>query len=153
MKPVNKRALATEVWRNLFDFIIATANERNAVLGRRGLTPNDSRALFALSEPRSMSWLAEAWSCDASNATWLVDRLERKGLAERASQKGDRRVRLVRLTPLGRRTRAALERELHRPPDALLQLATANLEVLARATRELAPDPQKSDGGPARTRR
>ena len=30
-----------------------------------------------------MSALADAWKCDASNVTWLVDRLEEHGLAER----------------------------------------------------------------------
>jgi DNA-binding MarR family transcriptional regulator len=134
---MKKASLAAEVWRNLFDFIIATATERNAALGRHGLTPNDSRALFALSEPRKMSWLAKTWGCDASNATWLVDRLEEKGLAERADAPGDRRVKLVRLTPLGKKTRATLARELYRPPRALLDLGLVDLEALARASRNL----------------
>jgi DNA-binding MarR family transcriptional regulator len=137
VKTRRKTAVAAEVWRHLFDFIIATAAERNAVLGRQGLTPNDSRALFVLSEPRTMTWLADAWNCDASNATWLVDRLEEKGLAERVAKAGDRRVKLVRLTPLGRRTRAAVGRELYRPPRALLDLAAHDLEALARTTRRL----------------
>ncbi len=133
----SKAAIATEVWQHLFDFIIATVGERNEVLGRHGLTPNDSRALFALSEPRTMTWLAATWRCDASNATWLVDRLEEKGLAERAALDGDRRVKLVRLTALGRKTRTAVRRALYRPPRALLDLGAADLDALERTTRRL----------------
>jgi DNA-binding MarR family transcriptional regulator len=133
----NKTAVAAEVWQHLFDFIIGTVGERTAVLGRHGLTPNDSRALFALSEPRTMTWLAKTWKCDASNATWLVDRLEEKGLVARTARESDRRVKLVRLTPLGRKTRAAVKRALYRPPRALLELAAGDLETLERATRRL----------------
>jgi DNA-binding MarR family transcriptional regulator len=132
-----KTLLASRAWQHLFDFIIATANERNAVLGRHGLTPNDSRALFALAEERTMGALAEAWGCDASNATWLVDRLEKKGLAERRSLEGDRRVKLVRLTEKGRRLRATLRRAVYKPPRALLELAPEDLVALERATRKL----------------
>ena len=132
-----KTEVAARVWQHLFDFIVATASERNAVLGRHDLTPNDSRALFALSEDRTMGWLAEAWGCDASNATWLVDRLEQKGLAERRALEGDRRVKLVRLTALGRKMRAALARELYQPPRALVELDAADLAALERAAGKL----------------
>jgi DNA-binding MarR family transcriptional regulator len=109
-------AVATRVWRQLFDFIILTANQRNEVLGKHGLTPNDSRALFVLGRERSMSELAQAWGCDASNATWIVDRLEKKGLAKRGVLRGDRRVKLVALTARGAKTREAVARALYRPP-------------------------------------
>ena len=85
--------LARQVWSRMFDFLMRTAPERNRSLGRRGLTPNDARALWSLDRVtgRSMRELAEQWECDASNATWIVDRLERFGLAERRPVPGDRR--------------------------------------------------------------
>ena len=43
-----KMALAEGVWRIMFDFLIRSAPQRTKSLGRRGLTPNDSRALFSL---------------------------------------------------------------------------------------------------------
>jgi len=134
-----KAALAAEVWQRMFAFLIDTEPHRSPVLGRHGLTPNDSRALFALDVAggRTMGSLAEAWGCDASNATWVVDRLEKKGLAERRSLAGDRRVRLVGLTPLGIKTKAALSRDLDRPPPELLGLDRADLEALRSATRKL----------------
>src|SRR5579862_9141233 len=90
----------------------------------RSMTPNDARALAPLDQKigRTMRPLAEDWECDASNATWVVDRLERLGLAERRAVTGDRRIRHVVLTAKGRKTRADLMREYHAPPADLLEL-------------------------------
>ena len=73
----SNRKLARQVWGRMFDFLMRTAPERTRSLGRRGLTPNDSRALSSLDREagRTMRDLAEEWECDASNATWIVDRL------------------------------------------------------------------------------
>jgi DNA-binding MarR family transcriptional regulator len=137
-KSAGKTALAAEVWRRLFDFIISTSAQRGEVLARHGLTPNDSRALFALvSNGRTMQSLAKEWACDPSNATFIVDRLEERGLAERRALDGDRRVKLVALTPRGEKTRAALRRELYRPPPELLALDRADLEALLTAAAKL----------------
>jgi DNA-binding MarR family transcriptional regulator len=63
-----------------------------------------------------MRSLADEWECDASNATWIVDRLERSGLAERRTVARDRRVKLVVLTPKGAETKRELMEEFHSPP-------------------------------------
>src|SRR5438876_3852376 len=109
-RAVTRAALANEVWRDIFDFIVATSGHRNHVLARLALTPNDSRALTSLDQEtgRTLRSLAEEWQCDASTATWIVDRLETKGLAERRPHPSDRRARLVVLTPDGVRTKADL---------------------------------------------
>src|SRR5262245_2273336 len=138
MKTDAKATLAEEVWRRLFDFIIATAGQRNKALARYGLTPNDSRAIFSLdSKGTTMQSLAKQWECDPSNATFIVDRLEERKLAERRPLEGDRRVKLVALTPLGVKTRAALSRELYRPPRELLELDRQDLEALLAAAAKL----------------
>ncbi|HVL17004.1 MAG TPA: MarR family transcriptional regulator [Gemmatimonadales bacterium] len=131
--------LARQVWSRMFEFLMRTAPERNRSLGRRGLTPNDARALSSLDRVtgRSMRELAEQWECDASNATWIVDRLERFGLAERRPVPGDRRVRQVVLTPAGERLRAELLEEFHTPPTDLLRLSRKDLEALARLLDQL----------------
>lgn len=76
--------------------------------------------------------LARQWGCDASTATWLVDRLERAGLAERVTPERDRRVKLVRLTGKGAATKDELLTEHYRPPAELRHLSTGELEELAR---------------------
>jgi DNA-binding MarR family transcriptional regulator len=135
----SKAALARRSWRLLFDFFIRTAPQRTGAIGRRGLTPNDSRALSALDREagRSMRALADEWECDASNATWIVDRLERLGLAERTSDPGDRRVKLVVLTAKGAQTKTDLLEEFYTPPAALSALDRAELETLSRVMEKL----------------
>ena len=69
-----KEDLAAEAWRPLARFFFDTVRHRQKVMSSEGLTPNDVRALMALdpSEGRTMSDLADAWSCDASNATFIT---------------------------------------------------------------------------------
>lgn len=136
-----KPALAGRVWQLMFELLMRTAPERSAGLARRGLTPNDSRALFGLdpARGRSMRALAQEWNCDKSNATWIVDRLERLGLARRAGDPNDRRVTLVVLTGKGLRTRRELLQEFHAPPAALLALGTGDLRAMRRLLEKLPP--------------
>jgi DNA-binding MarR family transcriptional regulator len=135
-----KAAKAHRVWQLMFDFLISTAPHRTEVLGRFGLTPNESRALGSLSQHdgRSMRSLADEWRCDASNATWIIDRLEQAGLAERRAAPNDRRVKLVALTPKGSKVRAELMDAFYSTPPELLELEHAELDVLQRALERLA---------------
>jgi MarR family transcriptional regulator, organic hydroperoxide resistance regulator len=150
-----REALAAEVWRRLFDLIIRTRAERDRVLAPLGLTPNDSRALWALDprQGRTMKSLAEAWECDASNVTWIVDGLERRGLAERRAAPGDRRVKLVALTPQGTRVKAELTKGIYRPPAELLALDVGVLEALRSALARLPADADATPSPVARRRR
>src|SRR4249920_898241 len=134
-----KRTLAAEAWKPLARFFFETAKHRQRVFADRGLTPNDARALFALDRARgrSMSELADEWMCDASNATWIVDRLEERGLAERRTIPTDRRVKLVVLTATGDRTRREMIRTLYEPPPELLELDRKDLEALRDAVARL----------------
>src|SRR6266508_3183495 len=135
----SKRALATEAWKPLARFFFETAKHRQRVFADSGLTPNDARALFVLdgTRGRSMSELADEWVCDASNATWIVDRLEERGLAERRTIPTDRRVKLVVLTAKGDRTRHQMIRTLYEPPPELLELDREDLEALRDAVAGL----------------
>lgn len=134
-----KAALARRAWGRMFGFLMRTAPQRVSSLARRGLTPNDSRALASLDpeKGRTMRSLADEWQCDASNATWIVDRLERMHLAERRTIPRDRRVKLVVLTPKGAKTKAELMEEFFTPPAELVALDRADLEALDRATEKL----------------
>jgi DNA-binding MarR family transcriptional regulator len=132
-------ALARGVWRAMFDLLIQSAPVRTTSLARRGLTPNDSRALFSLDGQtgRSMRSLADDWACDPSYATSIVDRLEKLGLATRQVVAHDRRIKLVMLTRKGQKTRAELLREFHQPPPEFDRLERADLEALGRVLAKL----------------
>jgi DNA-binding MarR family transcriptional regulator len=141
-----KVAIAAEAWRSMFDFFIGTAPARTHSLGKRGLTPNDSRALMAFErEPgETMGRLAQQWECDPANATWVIDRLERLGYAARRPSPTDRRAKLVVLTPEGATVKAAIKHEFYAPPPALLSLDATQLEVLGRLFQRLTSEAQPS---------
>ena len=79
-----------------------------------------------------MRSLSDEWGCDASNTTWIVDRLEKRGLAERKAKPGDRRVKLVVLTANGVKARQKLLEGMYEPPPELLDLPRARLDTLHR---------------------
>jgi DNA-binding MarR family transcriptional regulator len=134
-----KDAVAAEAWRAIFDFIVATAGQRSRAIGEMGLTPNDSRALASLDlhRGRTMGSLAEEWKSDASTVTWIVDRLEARGLVQRKPHPTDRRARLVVLTPAGARLKRKNMKRMYIPPPALLKLEMQELVVLRDAAKKL----------------
>lgn len=138
-----KEARARRVWQLMFDFLISSAPRRAEVLGRFGLTPNDSRALNSLrqDEGRTMRSLADEWRCDASNATWIVDRLERAGLAVRRDEPNDRRVKLVLLTAKGARVKGDVMDAFYTAPPELLGLDSSELAALERLLDRLTRSP------------
>lgn len=123
---------ARETWRLLFDTFMLSYPERQAALGERGLTPNDSRALYSLSrsEGQAIGGLARRWDCDPSTATWVVDRLERAGMAKRRPSPDDRRVKLVLLTDKGAKIVEELDAIFHHPPPAFDALSGDELASL-----------------------
>ncbi len=133
-RAVEHRALAAQVWRQFFELFVKTKGQREHVMQRFHLTPNDAKTLALLdsSEAKPMGALAEACCTDASNATWVVDRLESLGLVERRAVPGDRRVKLVALTTRGAKTRNAVMQAMHEPPLEVLALDRNDLVALGK---------------------
>jgi DNA-binding MarR family transcriptional regulator len=148
-RSLTKQELATEAWRPLVRFFFETIRHRQRILSEEGLTPNDLRALSALdpSQGRSMRDLADEWVCDASNATFIVDRLEERGLAVRRMVPTDRRVKLVVLTSDGDRTRERVLGRFFEPPPELLGLSRDDLETLRDAAARLPVSHAWGEGG------
>jgi len=90
-----------------------------------GLSPAQCHVLHLIEpgHPLPMRTLAETLSCDASNVTGLVDRLEERGLVERRPSPEDRRVKVLRLTPAGERLRGSLLRRMASPAHPLSRLS------------------------------
>jgi DNA-binding MarR family transcriptional regulator len=139
--PVATSDPATEAWRLLTAVLMERKQGFPALAASFGLNPGAMHALLQLDPdvPQSMSSLAGAWKCDASNVTWLVDRLEEHGLAERRAQPGDRRIRTVALTPKGAKVRSQIEARMYEPPESLRALSDRDLETLARVLRKIVP--------------
>jgi len=132
---------AARAWRLVTTLLARRREEFPQLAAQYGLNPGAMHALLSLEpdEPQSMSSLAGAWRCDASNVTWLVDRLEEHGLAERRPHPTDRRVRTVALTRKGLRVRTQIERKLYEAPEAFRRLSPRDLDTLCRILEKVAP--------------
>jgi DNA-binding MarR family transcriptional regulator len=133
---------AEEAWRLVTTLFLDRKRQFPQVAASFGLNPGAMNALLFLEPgtPKPMGALAEEWKCDASNVTWLVDRLEEQGLAERVLHATDRRVRTVALTRKGQRLRAQIEAKLFEAPESLQALKPSELDALCRILRKVAPD-------------
>ncbi len=81
------------------------------LMGEVDLTEPLANALWQLGpddRPLSRRELAHRLDCDPSNVTFLVDRLEERGLVRRAVDPHDRRVKAVSLTEAGAAVRKRL---------------------------------------------
>jgi DNA-binding MarR family transcriptional regulator len=148
-----KEAVASQVWGIILGVAMAQRDRFMGVMQEFDLTPGDFRALASLddSTPKPMGSLAHAWQCDASNATWMIDRLEQRGLVERRGVPADRRVKAVALTAKGVETRGRVFRRLHEPPAEFLALDSVTLRQLRDACVQLPNSlrsPEASSGTP-----
>jgi DNA-binding MarR family transcriptional regulator len=77
-----------------------------------GMTASQVIALRELSEPITSRELAERMSCEPSNVTFVLDKLEQQALVERRPHPTDRRARQLMLTAAGKRRRAMVVKRL-----------------------------------------
>jgi DNA-binding MarR family transcriptional regulator len=105
-----------------------------------GTTAPQVIALRELSEPITARELATRMSCEASNATFILDRLEEQGLIERRPHPTDRRAKQIVLTPAGQRHRAGAL-ELLDSQSPLAALSKREQESLRDLLRTLVAQP------------
>jgi DNA-binding MarR family transcriptional regulator len=145
MSPMATRTptVAHEAQKLFFEIGMTQRVKVGAALGELGLSFAQAHALRMLDpeEPRPMSALAERLFCDASNVTGIVDRLEARGLVERRSSEGDRRVKALTLTEAGVELRDRVLDVMSEPPAAIAALSSddqkALRDILARAVERL----------------
>lgn len=68
-------------------------------------TPQQALLIERLGTPRTMGQIAEALSCDKSNVTGMISRLEARRLVARTADAHDRRIKWLVLTDEGRMIR------------------------------------------------
>jgi DNA-binding MarR family transcriptional regulator len=130
---------AREAWSFLLQLAFANKARFIAAVAEFDLTPVGAHALRLLhtEPPLTMRELAEALSCDASNVTGVVDRLEARGLVERRPGREDRRVKTLALTPAGEDVRRRVLERMSEPPPEIRALPVrdqrALRDILARA--------------------
>lgn len=82
------------------------SSEFHRIVTSRGFTVSEWRVLASLAdgEPMSIGRLVEITVMKQPTVTRVLDRMEDKGLVERIANSGDRRITLVRITSLGKKT-------------------------------------------------
>lgn len=135
---------ANEAQKYFFELGMVQRMKVGSELAELGLSFSQAHALRLLDpdEPVPMSALAERLFCDASNVTGIADRLEARGLVQRQSLAGDRRVKALTITPDGMRLRESVMELMSQPPDAVAALSEDDQrtlrDILARAVANLA---------------
>src|SRR5881409_1334532 len=108
------KSQACEAWQLLVKFFFTRRADLPVLASEFELSPAQCHVLHLIEpdRPVPMGRIAEALSCDASNVTGLVDRLESRGLVQRQPSSRDRRVKVLQLTPAGSRIRTQLLRRM-----------------------------------------
>jgi DNA-binding MarR family transcriptional regulator len=128
---------AEEAVKNLRAMILAGERYRHVLAERLGLGVTETQAISYLTVfgDRGQTDLASDLGITSGSSTALVDRLERRGIAERYAHPSDRRRVLVRLTDEGRdvvqTSRAWLLAALADVPDDRLGEASGLLRSIA----------------------
>jgi MarR family transcriptional regulator, organic hydroperoxide resistance regulator len=130
---------ACRAWRLLVRFFFAQREHVPVSAKRLNLSPIQCHVLQLMEpdEPVAMGQLADTLSCDASNVTGLIDRLEGQGLVRRRPGHTDRRVKQIELTVAGTRIRAELQQRIAGESCALGRLSAAERKALVRLLEKL----------------
>lgn len=133
---------AQEAWSTVFQLAMANRGPLIDALEELDLTFMQAHALRLLEpgEERTMGKLAATIKCDPSNITGIVDRLEARGLVERRSAVGDRRIKALALTPAGVALRERVFAVFGEPPEAIRKLSKADQLALRDILRRAVAD-------------
>src|SRR5215470_463609 len=125
---------ACRAWQLLMRFFFMQRGHLPSWGARFGLSPVQCHVLHLIEpgQPIPMSRLAETLSCDASNVTGLVDRLEARGLVRRQPSAADRRVKVLELTAAGARLRSTVFDRMTKPPESLERLSADEQRMLVK---------------------
>jgi DNA-binding MarR family transcriptional regulator len=134
-----KKPPACDAWQMLVRFFFAQRSTLPQLAAELELSPAQVHVLHLIEpgRPVPMGQIASTLSCDASNVTGLIDRLESRGLVRRRASDSDRRVKVLDLTPSGIRLRALLISRMTTPPETLERLSPRDQEALVRILSRL----------------
>ena len=130
---------ACDAWQLLVKFSFTQNTQVSPLAAELELSPAQCHVLHLIEpgRPLPMSRLADTLSCDASNVTGLVDRLESRGLVRRRSSAQDRRVKVLHLTTTGARLRTQLLRQMTGGSRPLSRLSLGQQRALLKILEAL----------------
>ena len=125
--------LAARAWQGMRALVLDRYDRRKKVCDALGMSFIRAKALRRIADgPMTMRELAAALGTDPPYTTVVVDDLERRGLVTRTVRAGDRRSKIVSITPDGAAQAHLAERILNDPPRPVRELPASDLEVLGR---------------------
>ena len=129
---------AARVWQAMRALVIDRYDRRKKVCDALGMSFIRAKALRRIVDsPMTMRELAAALGTDPPYTTVVVDDLERRRLVTRTVRAGDRRSKIVAITPDGAEQADLAERILNDAPRPVRELPAADLEALDRILTSL----------------
>jgi MarR family transcriptional regulator, organic hydroperoxide resistance regulator len=130
-------------WQLLMKFFFAQRRHMPSYGTPLDLSPVQCHVLHLIEpgRPLPMNRLADTLSCDASNVTGLVDRLESRGLVRRQPSAEDRRVKVLQLTASGSKLRTQLLRQMAGRSRPLARLSPEQRRMLVEILEALVDEP------------
>jgi len=124
---------AARAWQAMRALVLDHYDRRKKVCDALGMSFIRAKALRRIAgTAMTMRELAAALGTDPPYTTVVVDDLERRGLVTRTVRAGDRRSKIVSITPDGTAQAALAERILNDAPRPVRELPAADLEALDR---------------------
>jgi MarR family transcriptional regulator, organic hydroperoxide resistance regulator len=135
----SNKSQACEAWKLLMKLFFTQRADLPTLAAEFELSPAQCHVLHLIepNQPVAMGRIAESLSCDASNVTGLIDRLESRGLVRRQPSAGDRRIKVLELTPAGARLRSIVMQRMTEPPAILGRLSAEEQQALVRLLKRL----------------
>ena len=134
---------AAQAWQAMRALVTDRYDRRKQVCEMLGMSFVRAKALRRIARgPVTLRELAAALYTDPPYTTVVVDDLERRGLVTRTVSSGDRRSKIVAITPSGQEQAWLAERILDDPPAPMRNLPPGDIASLVRILGALL------DGGP-----
>ncbi len=125
-------------WQAMRTLVLDRYDRRKKVCDALGMSFIRAKALrLVAAGPMTMRELAAGLGTDPPYTTVAVDDLERRGLVVRTVRTGDRRSKLVSITPAGLGQARLADEILSAPPRPVRELPAADLAALDRILRHL----------------
>ncbi|MBV9794781.1 MAG: MarR family transcriptional regulator [Actinobacteria bacterium] len=134
--------VAARAWQAMRTLVLDRYDRRKKVTDALGMSFIRAKALRRIAAgPMTMRELAAGLGTDPPYTTVAVDDLERRGLVVRTVRAGDRRSKLVSITPAGLEQARLADEILAAPPRPVRELPAEDLAALDRILSRLADAP------------
>lgn len=131
--PDDADEMAARAWQAMRALVLDHYDRRKKVCDALSMSFIRAKALRLIAGgPMTMRELAAALGTDPPYTTVVVDDLERRGLVTRTVRAGDRRSKIVSITPSGTGQARVAERILNDAPRPMRELPADDLRALDR---------------------